>query len=289
MPAPVFDRQRIILDLLRRSPAPPSRLQLMKWLFLIGEETDVHEAVAYYDFLPYRFGPYSFTVDSELRRLREMGLMNDARQVPSGQHRAVDAQVARLKPRARTVATIILTRYGRMRPRDLIADVYPRYEQYTSRSTLKQHTPIKPREEAVYTAGYEGESVDAFLKKLLDARIRRVIDVRRNAYSHKFGFSGGPLRRLCSKVGIDYHHIPDLGIPSKLRADLSSDEKRQALLSRYKAEILPPEGDAQQRAIDLLRERASALLCMERHHRDCHRGTLAAVLAPKAKLPTVHL
>lgn len=131
-----------------------------------------------------------------------------------------------------------------LRPRELIADVYPRYAEYTSRSTLKQHTSVKPREEAVFTAGYQGESVDAFLKKLLDARIRRVIDVRKNAYSYKFGFSGGPLRRLCMKVGIDYQHIPDLGVPSKLRTDLSSDDKRQALFSHYRAEILPSEEDA---------------------------------------------
>jgi uncharacterized protein (DUF488 family) len=289
MAAPVFDRQRIILDLLRRSPTPPSRLQLMKWLFLIGAETEVRENVAYYDFLPYRFGPYSFTVDGELRRLREAGFITDEREIAPGQRRVVDAQVERLKPKARAVATTVLARYGKMKPRELIAEVYPRYPTYTSRSTLKEHTPVKPQDAAVFTAGYESESVDAFLKKLLDARIRRVIDVRKNAYSRKFGFSGGPLRRLCSKVGIDYQHIADLGIPSKLRADLTSDEKRQALFSRYKAEILPWEGEAQQRAVELLRDRPSALVCMERHHRDCHRGTLASVLAPKANLPVVHL
>jgi hypothetical protein len=289
MSAPVFDRQRIILDLLRRSPTHPSHLQLMKWLFLLGEETDVREAVPYYDFLPYRYGPFSFTVYSELRRLKEQALVTETLEIPSGQRRAVDAQVERLKRKAREAALSIITRYGDTNPRALLGDVYQRYEWFTSRSSLRSHQAQPAAEIAVYTAGYEGTSIDAFLNKLLEARMRRVIDVRKNAYSHKFGFSGGPLRKFCSKVGLDYQHLPDLGIPSRLRTDLSTTEKRKSLFARYKRESLPVEPDAQQRAIELLCERPSALLCMERHHEDCHRGTLAAALAPRAKLPIVHL
>ena len=42
---------------------------------------------------------------------------------------------------------------------------------------------------AVYTAGYEGNSIDRFLDRLMKRGIYSIIDVRSNPISRKYGFS----------------------------------------------------------------------------------------------------
>jgi uncharacterized protein (DUF488 family) len=261
----------------------------MKWLFLMGQETAVRERLPFYDFVPYRFGPFSFTVYSELARLAKAGLVADDLCVIEERKLEVDELAERLSTDVRAATTDILSRYGSLSSTDLLESVYSRYDWYASRSELRAPRVQEHQKQAVFTTGYEGESIDAFLDKLLRAGIRRVIDVRRNAYSQKYGFSGGPLKRMCTNVGMDYQHLPALGIPSNLRTDLSTQTKRQRLFRKYETELLPQQLPAQYRATELLRERASVLLCVERNATDCHRGTLAPYLAAISGLEVLHI
>jgi uncharacterized protein (DUF488 family) len=289
MAAPIFGRQRVMLHLLRQAKTGPTKVHLMKWLFLMGEETDVREHVPFYDFLPYRYGPFSFTVYQELARLEKAGLVTEDLHIAEGREREVDEITERLKPTVREAARNTLAEYGDLDHDELIDNVYARYDWYASRSELRPPRARKAAAPAVFTTGYEGESIDAFLDKLLRTGIGRVVDVRKNAYSQKYGFSGGPLKRMCGNVGIDYRHMPELGIPSNMRTDLSTRAKRQRLFKRYESELLPNQPDAQDAAADLLRERASVLLCVEHHPEDCHRGTLAPYLAASTGLDIAHV
>lgn len=51
----------------------------------------------------------------------------------------------------------------------------------------------------VWTAGYQGEELDAFIRKLQDARITLLVDIRRRAQSRKKGFSKSALRNALAK------------------------------------------------------------------------------------------
>ncbi len=67
----------------------------------------------------------------------------------------------------------------------------------------------------VYTMGYEGQTIDSFIKTLKDLHITQVIDIREVAYSRNNGFSKSTISKKLKENGIKYHHFPQLGAPKK--------------------------------------------------------------------------
>jgi uncharacterized protein (DUF488 family) len=119
--------------------------------------------------------------------------------------------------------------------------------------------------------------------------IRRLIDVRANPVARRFGFHKSTLVRICPKVGIEYIHIPEVGIPGTWRADLDTFDSYQRLFNRYEAEVLPGQRDALEILAAMIRERPSALMCKEANPLCCHRTTLANQLARDLGLPVIDL
>ena len=152
---------------------------------------------------------------------------------------------------------------------------------------IRQASKSKVR--TVYTAGYEGESIDVFFQKLLEAGIERLLDVRYNAISRKRGFSKGKLRELCEANDIDYVHLRQLGIPSSYRKALETLDDYKKLLNEYECSILPAVPDLQQEASRLALERPTAFLCFEADANYCHRGRLAEAISSRTGMNVVHL
>ncbi len=141
----------------------------------------------------------------------------------------------------------------------------------------------------VYTAGYEGESIDTFFEKLLEAGIQRLVDVRYNAISRKYGFSKARLRQLCEQRNIDYVHLRQLGIPSSQRRSLRTVGDYQELMRKYERSILPKVSDVRREALQLVQELPSVLVCFEADVDYCHRGRLADAVSSEAGMKVVHL
>ena len=59
---------------------------------------------------------------------------------------------------------------------------------------------------------------------LIKNDVKVLCDLRRNAFSHKFGFSKNRLQVAWTKLEIEYVHIPQLGVASTQRKDLNSDK-----------------------------------------------------------------
>jgi len=72
--------------------------------------------------------------------------------------------------------------------------------------------------------------------KVISHKIGTVIDVRKNAFSRKYGFSSN-LKGFLSKFGIGYVHFPELGIPSGRRKNLESFSDYQALFKEYESDL----------------------------------------------------
>ena len=68
----------------------------------------------------------------------------------------------------------------------------------------------KREQKTLFTIGYEGISIDAYINKLLSNHIKTLVDVRKNAYSNKFGFSKKEFKYCLEKAGVKYIHIPEL-------------------------------------------------------------------------------
>lgn len=141
----------------------------------------------------------------------------------------------------------------------------------------------------VYTAGYEGESIDTFFEKLLEAGVQRLVDVRYNAISRKYGFSKGRLRQLCEQRNIDYVHLRQLGIPASERKFLKTVGDYQRLMRKYERSILPKAAHVQEEALRLVQELPSVLVCFEADVDYCHRGRLAEAVSSEGAMSVVHL
>ena len=123
----------------------------------------------------------------------------------------------------------------------------------------------------LFTVGYEGENLDAFLAKLKAAKVDRVIDIRAMPLSRKKGFSKTPLGAALAEIGIDYIHVRAAGNPYR---------KEEDLLVKYRMHLAGvPE--AVEEVAEAARGRRAALLCFEADPATCHRSILAP---PVAKL-----
>ena len=288
----MFLRQKILLSLIESEPGQTiSRLKLVKLCFLLNREWKNAPSGAVYEFLPYKYGPFSFTLYQELDGLCRNGELEMHGEKDIG--KVPDRPSAVLDSGPRQILRFINSRFGSMPLPSLIDAIYAKYPWFTLNSDRLEKRaaaiPIVPCQ--IYTAGYEGMQVDGFLNLLLERGMRRLIDVRANPVSRKYGFHKSTLSRLCANVGLEYLHLPELGIPSDWRSDLAAPADYSRLFARYEVEVLPAarSAAARQQAIAALREKPSVLVCQEADPQCCHRLRLARCLARETKLPVGEL
>ncbi|MEY4550399.1 MAG: hypothetical protein RL685_6594, partial [Pseudomonadota bacterium] len=134
---------------------------------------------------------------------------------------------------------------------------------------------------ALLTIGYEGQ--DEYLGLLREAGVTLLADVRRNPISRKKGFSKSTLAQSCASLGIRYEHLPELGIASEKRKNLSTQAAVDALFAEYERDWLPTQGAALAKLrawIDAGEQ--VALTCFECEPGDCHRHCVSEALGVAA-------
>lgn len=292
----MLKRQKVLLRILTEADRPLTHVELVKTAFLLRTESVLAGETTFYDFVPYRFGPFSFALYRELSALTRDGYVkeNETSVQLVGRMRSESRKRSDEIPDAwKQAVRRILNEYTSSSQDELLRDVYVRYPWFALKSELRHlaedvpESPVAPI--AVYTVGYEGKSVDAFFNGLLASGMDAILDVRANPISRKYGFARKSMSEIARKLGIDYIHLPELGISSNDRSTLSDFESYQRLLDRYEQEMLPTRSAAISTAIRLLQQKPSALLCMERDVQCCHRGRLASAVGKRTDLPVLHL
>jgi uncharacterized protein (DUF488 family) len=125
------------------------------------------------------------------------------------------------------------------------------------------------------TIGYEGKTVDEFLKELSDAGVEVVIDVRAVAASRRPGFSKTAMAAALRERGIDYLHLRPLGTPKPGR-DAARKGRIAEMRAIYAEQLETPEAElAMEQAHSTAGERHAALLCFEADSACCHRAMVA--------------
>ena len=145
----------------------------------------------------------------------------------------------------------------------------------------KKIEAVRPAKGApgLVTLGYEGRTLEAYLNILLKDGVTLLCDVRRNALSRKYGFSKSTLARGCEGIGIRYAHLPQLGIDSRLRKNLSDQESYDRLFAQYERDVLPRQTEALDAIADWVRQgERVALTCYEHLPGQCHRHCVADAL-----------
>lgn len=126
----------------------------------------------------------------------------------------------------------------------------------------------------LFTAGYEGLAIEAFIAGLKQAQIDKVLDVREYPLSRKPGFSKKAFAERLADAGIAYEHAPPLGCPKPIRNRYKVDND-WAVYARDFRRYIQTQDEALRR---LLADSAGQRICMVCYEADphfCHRSLIA--------------
>ena len=284
----MFYRRKVLLGLLEALNRQVPKTDMQKYLFLVSREQE-HPS---YHFVPYHFGCYSFQADADKRTLAKYGLVRQHNKwVRDSQERFLQV----LTPEDLAAIRKVVQRFGQMRGRDLVRYVYRNYPYYAINSDIRNEVLNSTEQEKVeasrpmartarfYTIGYEGQSLEQYLNKLIGQSVTVLCDVRRNAVSMKYGFSKRQLQHACDGVGISYVHMPELGIDSRKRKQLHSRSDYDSLFRDYVNTTLSESKESLDSIMQLVRDNGRvALTCFEADADHCHRGCVASALLAKS-------
>jgi uncharacterized protein (DUF488 family) len=293
-------RKKILLSIFNEFGGTLEKLSLQKLLFLYCNE---HSTLAHYEFLPYKYGAFSFAANTDLTSLKKAGYLQETETTWEmlSEHDLTD-----IAPEVADYLAIVKLKkaYSDYNADDLVKYTYKKYPYYATNSVIAQRILDKKDYEIVtalksaktttglFTIGYEGKTVDSFFNLLLRNGIKLLCDVRKNAYSMKPGFSKAQLKPVCDSVGITYIHYSELGIASQLRKELHTQADYDMLFSNYVNETLTVKTNEQKKLLEDYKHYGNAALtCFERDPVCCHRSRLAEslMLLSKDTTPIQHL
>jgi uncharacterized protein (DUF488 family) len=156
---------------------------------------------------------------------------------------------------------------------------------------------------SIATVGVYQSSLDDFLDKLRRNRVAMVVDVRqrRGVRGREYAWANSlRLQAALKKAGIQYRHAPELAPTTELRELQYREDDRlkvgkrtrvelaQEYRRRYLHQVLD-QVDLGAFLASLPDDATSALLCVERDARACHRSLIAARLQTQYGVPVVNL
>lgn len=278
----MYYRRKILLALLEAFDNKLDKISLQKLLLLVCKQQQKPD----FHFVPYKYGCYSFQATADLQTMAKYNQVDlqcndwvktDAEFYLSG-IKEIDHQAIRF----------IKQIYGNKTKDELIRITYEKYPELAINSVVakemlsadKYQKVVEARPQLnktiLFTIGYEGMSLEEYINKLIANDVKVLCDVRKNSYSMKFGFSKSQLQAACNGVGIEFVHIPQLGIDSDKRQELNTQSDYDKLFLQYRTDVLTQTMIYQDKLLDLLiKHKRIALTCFEANICQCHRTHLA--------------
>lgn len=281
----MFYRRKIILALIQLFNGEIEKTKLQKLLFLYSTRKQKPE----YEFVPYKFGCFSYSASADLVTMLKKDFLSETD--IGFQKKDQTDYLKAIKSSDKKILLNTVQNYGDMGNNALIKHTYINFPYYAINSTIaeklltenlfKRVKDAKPNQtnQALFTIGYEGISLENYLNKLVKNNIQLLVDVRKNPLSMKFGFSKTLLKKYCNSLNIEYIHIPEVGIKSNKRQSLESQEDYDNLFDDYKKTTLTETVSDQENILELLNKyNRIALTCFESNICQCHRLPLAESL-----------
>ena len=295
----LIHRQKTLLALLGAFGRKQTATDFQKYLFLY---TTNYENEKSYDFVPYKFGCYSFQAAVDKRKLIEKGFLVDSDSWElTEENNSYSHSLKKDEPQK---IEQFVEHFKNLKGKKLIRHVYTEYPYFAINSQIAESTlsadelsqvkkakPKKRRTGLLATIGYEGGSIERYLNRLICNDIRLLVDVRKNPISRKYGFSKNTLAKLAASVGVNYIHIPELGIESADRKNLVTQSDRDRIFDTYELTVLKEQGVALRELLSLQKSnKRIALTCFEKEHSQCHRSRVVNKLLELDKtLEVAHL
>jgi uncharacterized protein (DUF488 family) len=153
------------------------------------------------------------------------------------------------------------------------------------------------------TIGVYGWTLETFLAALREADVAQVLDVRqrRGVRGSEYAWANAQrLQAALAAAGIDYRHLKELAPTTELRHIQYDEDARRGVgkrsrtdlapeyVARYTREVLD-RADLDSIVAELPQGAASALLCVERDPKACHRSLIADRLATGHAITVEHL
>jgi uncharacterized protein (DUF488 family) len=130
----------------------------------------------------------------------------------------------------------------------------------------------------VGSVGYERyRDSREFAQRLRDAGVERLIDVRDLPISRRRGYAKTALSEALAEVGVEYVHAKALGNPKPFR-DLYKSGRVEEGRERYRTHLLDQHVSDLRELVSLLRDKPSALMCVEHDPATCHRSVIVEAL-----------
>ncbi|HLA59242.1 MAG TPA: DUF488 domain-containing protein [Puia sp.] len=278
----MYYRRKIILALLQVFGGELGKINLQKLLFLICKKQKEPD----YDFIPYLYGCFSHSARADLSTMVKKGFLEEN----DNSYTKKDKKnyLLLLDEADQKVVNQTYLLYNKLDREGLMKYTYTHYPYYAINSTLADKLLNKEQlskidavrpvttDTILFTIGYEGSSLEAYLNKLVHHDIKTLVDVRNNPLSQKFGFSKSQLQRYCAGLNIEYIHFPDVGIQSEYRQQLNTQGDYDKLFDTYKLKTLSQTLSTQEHILTILKEKKRiALTCFEANICQCHRKHLA--------------
>ncbi len=285
----LYYRRKIIAALLEVFDGQLTAKSLQKYLFLFTRA----QPVKTFDFIPYRYGCFSFQADQDLGTMAKYGYL-EISEHQSGRFiklKENGAYLEMLNKSDRQVLLDVKTEFASMSQTDLIRYTYQKYPYFAINSSIANKLLTKDElarvekqkrmftEPQLFSIGYEGITLETYINKLIINDVHVLCDVRKNAFSQKYGFSKSQLQKACNGVGIHYVHVPELGIESEQRRGLHTQADYDCLFENYEKTTLKNNREALSKIRALIENYGRvAVTCFERNPNQCHRSLVAKAL-----------
>lgn len=265
----LIHRTKILLSVLQElgGHLSDTRMQLLLFLYCV----EFVKRDEYYEFIPIEGRPYSVQAEEDKQALIHKKL--------------VEKSTEWILRQTTKRFAVDLDFFEKIAIQDLKNQWLQKNDEELLAHVVSIYSPLRPADSSepiFYTIGYEGVSPEAYINALLTSGVRMLVDVRRNAYSQKYGFSKSELSSIFPRVGIEYLHMPELGIESEMRQNLATDNDYEALFKEYDQTTLPHQHAALDKLQHLLEEKQRiAITCFEADPYHCHRSRVAKALKAK--------
>ncbi len=281
---PTYKRQRFLLSYISQINNGVTATEIQKLIFL----WTMKEENYFYDFIPYKYGPYSFQLAEDIEILcKNKYLHRDGKFIKAISNYESDSSFA-----------IPIERGD-----NLLRKTYIEYPYFTINSEIinrlfagsetdffsNEKNKYLKNTQMLFTIGYEGKSIESFMNLLIKNDVKVLCDIRKNPISRKFGFSKRKLDYITDKIGIKYIHIPSLGIESEKRHTLESLNDYRILFDDYE-KILPSLDKYLESIYYLLCSNYRiAIMCYEKNPEMCHRHVVRDYLIKTYQIRSIDL
>jgi len=136
-----------------------------------------------------------------------------------------------------------------------------------------------PKEADFFTIGYTGKPIESLLDLLEANGVQTLVDIRQNPVSmYRPELTKVNLKKLVNGRGMQYAHVPGLGVPRDIRAKAIDTGNRDVIWEWYDQHVVKPYFQKNMHWFLNSNEHPVALMCVELDPRDCHRHRLFMAL-----------